>query len=323
MPSSYEQIAKNIHKVVIDNPTTPNDKLVWINIYDAHKKEIEFLRKSFNFKLSHLQSSSAKITSQRPVINMEDNYIFLILHFPIFQDGTITSEEICFFIGHGYLVTVHYNKLEQLNDFFNYCKKDGESLLAYRMESSAILLYELLHKLMKSIFPLLDKNSLAISQVEELIFEENQKAAVKQILLLRRNIVNVRRIMQNHKNIFKKLMKMESSIVPTEQLKTYYKKLIDNSKALWEILENQKEMIEALNNTNESMLNFRISDIMKTLTIVMVIVYPLTLIAGIFGMNTVESMPLISHPYGFWIILVIMSLGSLAMLFFFEKKKWL
>lgn len=322
MPN-YKKTSDNIQQVIIDNPKTPNDRLEWINITTAGRKEFEYLRKRFNFDLSDLQAASAKTISQRPRLKKTDDYVFLILHFPVFRDKKIVPEEIEFFLGHGYLVTVHSNRLKELNEFFSYCKKDGNSLLAYKFESSAILLYELLHKLMISCYGILDQNSIAINSVEKVIFEEEQKQAVTEILQLRRNIINLRKIMQNHKNIMKRLMQMESTLVPQEDIKKYYNKLIDHSKRIWENLENQKEIIEVLHDTNASLLNYRISDIMKTLTIFSVLLYPLTLLASIFGMNTTSGMPFIGTVNGFWIVIVVMITSSLGLLLFFERKKWL
>jgi len=70
-------------------------------------------------------------------------------------------------------------------------------------------------------------------------------------------------------------------------------------------------------------MNYRLNDIMKTLTIFSVIVFPLTLLAAIFGMNTINGMPFINSINGFWMVIIIMLFGSLGMLIFFKKKKWL
>ena len=136
MSTNNKKISDNIQTVTIDNPRTPNDQLEWANISLAGKKEIEYLRKRYNFDLTELQASSSKIISQRPRIKKHDDYVFLILHFPVFKDGKILPEEIDFFLGHGFLVTVHSNRSKELNEFFNYCKKDGDALLSYKFESS-------------------------------------------------------------------------------------------------------------------------------------------------------------------------------------------
>ena len=318
----YKKISKNIEQLIIDNPKTPNKEVVWLNITNPGKKDLEFLRKKYNFDPKHLQASSAEVVAQRPKVNRGKNYLFMILHFPVFEKESVIAGEIEFFIGHGYLITLH-NNVKSLNSFFNECKKDSYSLLSYKFESSAILLYELLEKLITDCFTLLDKNSITISQAEEVIFSQEQKKAVSQILSLKRNIINIRKIMQNHKNVLTRLTDMESSLVPKEKIKKYYFALIGHSKRIWEILESQKEMIDALHETNESMLNYRISDIMKTLTIFSVMVFPLTLLAAIFGMNTLEGMPFVETANGFWLIIAVMLIGCLGMLLFFERKRWL
>lgn len=319
--ANFNKFSDKIGSIKIDNPRTDNS-LEWINVINPGKKEIDYLRKRFNFDLVDLRASMANVSAQRPIINQNDGYLFLILHFPTFSGDRVVSGEIEFFIGHGYLVTLHNNNLLALSDFFSYCKKNTDDLLSYSVESSAILLYEILDRLIKDVYALLDRNSLNINQVEETIFDKRQKQAVSQILDLRRNVVNIRKIMQNHKNILQRLMDMESSLVPNNIIRKHYAELVDHSKRIWEMLENQKDMIEIFNSTNESLLNDQMNMIMKTLTIFSVIVFPLTLLAAIFGMNA-KYMPLVDGPYGFWIILTIMGLGSMVMLWFFSKKKWL
>ncbi len=320
--TNYKKISNNIQQLVIDNPITPNSKLTWIDIKNPGKKEIEYLRKNYNFALSHLQASSAKAISQRPIVVKSSDYTFMILHFPIYKDETISAGEIEFFIGTDYLITLHNGDVSTLGNFFNYSKKDGESLKSFKFESSTILLYEIIEKLLLDCFSLLDKNSISISKLENTIFAQQSRKAVSEILLLRRNIINTRKIMQNHKNIIKNLVTIQTGFAPEKTVRVYYDELLDHTKRFWEYLETQKEMIEVLNSTNKSLLNYSLSDIMKTLTIFSVIVFPLTLLAAIFGMNTVGGMPFINNPHGFWMVLGLMSLGCLGMIVFFHRKKW-
>ncbi len=319
--SRFNQISKTIQQVAISNPALDNE-LVWLNITNAGKKEIEYLRKEYNFNLSHLQASSAKAIAQRPSLSQGNGYLFLILQFPALKDGKIVPDEFDFFISETYLATIH-NNVPHLNILFNLCKKDGSSFLACEFGSTAVLLYEVLEKLMLSCYSLIDKNSLEIQNVENMIFSPERKKAISEILALRLNIINFRKIMQNHKNIFKKLLEMKNHIVMNEEIIRFYKDLIEHSKTIWEILENQKEMVDILYETNESLLNYKLNDVIKTLTIFSVIVFPLTLFATIFSMNTVDGMPFIHGKHGFWIIIGFMALIAAGMLMFFKKKKWL
>lgn len=319
----YKKISNNIEELTIDNPKTANKKLVWLNLINAGRREIEYLRKKYNFDMEDLRASSATTRAQRPAIEEKQDYLFLTLHFPVFKNDNIISAEVNFFVGKDYLITIHNNNLESLNTFFKLGKNDTDSLLSYKFESSAILLYELLESLLVSIYTILDHNSINIDEVEDLIFEQRPKTSVTKILFLKRNIINIRKILQNHKNTLEKLMEIENKLVPSEKVKPYYYNLLEHSRKIWQIIDNQKEMIDALYATNESLLNYKISDIMKTLTIFSVIVFPLTLLAAIFGMNTMNSMPFVESENGFWIIIGMMLLGCLGMLWFFERKKWL
>lgn len=319
--SNYKKISDRLEELTIDNPRTTS-VLRWLNINHAGKKEIDFLKKNYEFDLAHLRIASASVSFQRPMIFRGKTYLCLVLHFPSFKDDKIISTEVDFYVGHGFLISVNNNNLESLSQFFNLGKKSPDSLLSYSLESSAILLYEILGHLIDGIYPLLDENSLKINEIEELIFSGKQKDSVEKILILRRNIVNIRKIIQNHKNILQKLLEMESSLVDKASIKKYYAGLVEHSKRIWEMLANQKEMVEVLNNTNESFLNDRMTDIMRTLTIFSVIIFPLTLFAAIFAMRT-EGMPFINHPNAFWIVIGIMLLISLSMLAFFKHKKWL
>ncbi|MBN2854279.1 magnesium transporter CorA family protein [Patescibacteria group bacterium] len=320
--SSYKRISERIEELKIDNPRNTTSGLRWINVNNAAKAEINYLRKNYNFDLSHLRSTAASILSQRPQIFRGPKYLFLILHFPAIKDGRIFPAEIDFFIGHGFLISAHNNNLPALNQFFSISKKDPNALASYHIESSAILLHEILSNLINDCFRLLDENSLEIKHVEDLIFSRKQKSAVENILLLRRNIINIRKIMQNHKNILKELSDMKSTLVNGSIIKDSYNKLVEDSKRLWEMLDNQKEMIEVLNNTNEAMTNNQMNLIMKTLTVFSVIVFPLNLLAAIFGMNAVK-MPFVESDYGFWLIIGLMLLGTLSMLSIFKYKRWI
>ena len=317
------KISDKIQEIKIDNPKTKGYFLNWINVSNAGKAEIDYLRHKFGFNIEHLQASIATVFAQRPMVENEKDYLFLILHFPTFKDDKIVPGEIEFFIGHGYLITLHNGNLKPLNDFFAYCKKNPNLLLSYENESSSILLYELLSRLIKDCYNILDQNSVNINEAEEIIFSGSQKHAVSKILELRRNIINIRKIMQNHTNVLKHLQEMKSSSVPHESIQKHYEDLAEHSKRIWDILDIQKEMVEVLNDTNESLLNDKMNGIMKTLTIFSVLVLPLNLLAGIFGMNTIKNMPFIDNPYGFWIIMGIMLLGLITLLSVFTKKKWL
>jgi magnesium transporter len=320
---NYKKISNNIQQLII--PAADNKSIKWINIANPGKEELSFLHKIkiYNFDFKQLRASSAKTMAQRPMLEQREKYFFLVLQFPVFRGSEIVPAEIDFFISHGLLVTLHNNNLPVLNDFFNTAKKDNSTLLAKKMPSSAILLCELLSKLIFHCYDLMDKNSEQISEIEKIIFSNQQKKAATAILELRHNIISIRRIMQNHKNILKKITQTKSQVISSTKLNHYYFELIDHTKRIWELSENQKEAVDALYDTNQSMLNYNINNVMKTLTVFSVVMYPLSVIASLFGMNTESGMPFLNSPHGFWIIVGIMGFCASILLLIFAKKKWL
>jgi magnesium transporter len=128
--------------------------------------------------------------------------------------------------------------------------------------------------------------------------------------------------MQAHKNIVRKLIDKRGKYFIPISINVYFNNTLEQTKDIWDILETLSETINALHATNESLISFRLNDIMKILTTITVILAPVNLIAFIFGMNT-SMMPFIKHPYGFWIILGLMILTMFTFIIIFKRKKWL
>jgi magnesium transporter len=321
--SQYKKISDKISQLIISGAN--GKEIKWLNISKPGKEELNFLRKikPYDFDFRQLTASSAKITAQRPIIEQREKYFFLILQFPVFKGNEIIAAEVDFFISHGLLITLQSGNIPAVDEFFNTAKKNENSLWVKKTPSAAILLCELLSRLIYHCYDLLDKNSARINEIEKIIFSSRQKEAVSAILELRRNNIAIRRIMQSHKNILKQITKVKSRAVSSNQINHYYFELIEHTKRIWEFSENQKEAIEALYDTNQSLLNYNINNVIKTLTIFSVVMYPLSIIASMFGMNVENGMPFLDNPYGFWIVSCIIGSCALIMILIFSRKKWL
>ncbi|MCX6800398.1 MAG: magnesium transporter CorA family protein [Candidatus Falkowbacteria bacterium] len=313
-----------IDQVIIDNHSVKG-QLTWTNINQAGRAEIEYLKNKYNFQVDHLRASISNHYSQRTIFYRAKDYLFVILHFPVKKNGNIEILEIEFFFSRNFLITLH-NNVDVINDFFMQVQANKKSSLAFNKENPRILLYEILDRLLSTSFDLLDEITVEIADVENIIFDGNHKAQeniVYKLLSIRRNIINFRKIMQNHADIINKIMNLKNDkLLSIKDIQEYYSFLLDHTTRIWNTLDSRKEMIEILHATNESMMNYKLNNIMKGLTIISVIMFPLTLLAAIFGMNTVGSMPFMNSPYGFWNVIGIMLLGSAGMLLFFRKKRW-
>lgn len=303
--------------------TIKTRNFIWYNLIKPTARDLENLRQNFNFHPLDLEASRLDRHSQRPQISEYEKYIFLILLFPIYRRRRrdIKPAEIDFFLGENYLITIHNNELEPLKKLFNLNKDHLPSSEQFSQNNNSEFLYEILNQLFLYCFPMLDHISLDIANIENNIWQGQEKEMTEEILIIQRNIINFRKIMQAHKNVIKKIVASRNHLI-AENIKKYFFSIVEQSKDIWDILENQKDTIYALHHTNESLISFKLNDIMKTLTIFSVIVFPLTLLAALFSMNTI-NMPLSNHPYGFWIIISIMAGGVFLMFAYFKHKKWI
>jgi len=305
-------------------PTLKNNNgLTWVKIKKPRKNEIQYLQKSFKFSMIHLNDCLPPLQSPRLVEH--EKYLFMILTFPVYQAKShkIIPVEIDFFIGPNYLVTCQEHDFFPIDDLFNKFKKQNK-LDSNLGSHPGSLLYEILDAALENAFPMITHINNDIEDLEERIFKTNAKRdVIKDILIVRRNIVSFRKSIQAHKTVVRKMLEKakELKIFPTKRLESYFTNLVDDLKEIWDTLENYSDTITALFESNESIYSDRLNSIIKTLTIFSVIVFPLTLLAAIFGMNT--QMPLIESPYAFYKILGLMIVGTLVMLAIFKKKRWL
>ena len=189
------------------------------------------------------------------------------------------------------------------------------------LSSVGELLYYLLSGLFLSSFQELEKMDKIISAMENVIFKERNRDYVEDISLLRREILDFRRAINPQQSVLESLEE-EGKVFLGKNMQPYVGRIIGDYLRIWHILENHKETIEALHETNESLLSLRMAEITKNLTIMAFITFPLTLIASLFGMNT-EVLPIAGAPHDFWIILAVMAVGIVGMFVFFRWKKWI
>jgi len=297
----------------------------WINITNPTEKEIRQMGEKYQFH--PLDLADCLTLSHRSKADTYPKYIFLALLLPVYNRKTreILPAELNVFISKDYLITLGRNDLKVFTDFFDLFRVSSDLRRKYPDHSPEKLLYEMLNKLFLYAFPMIDHLSQDCDNIEKAIFSGKEKKMVSEILIIRRNITDFRKIMQVHKNVLKKLIYglKESSLFVMKKTDVYFESLVDYSKEIWDTLENLKERIEALQQTNESQISFKLSDIMRILTIISVITFPITLLATVFGMNTIKAMPFINHPFGFWYVVGIMLLIIFGMLALFKRKGWL
>lgn len=259
----------------------------------------------------------------RPKVEQYNTYLYLILHFPKY-DARDSSHgyEIDFIIGKNFIITAQYTNMAVLENFVSACETDKRKAKQY-LTSTGELLYFLLSHLFADSLAELEKMDKQISVMETKIFHDrsNEYAYVEEISLIRREILDFRRTIHPQQSVLRSLEE-EGKLFFGKEMHVYFSRIIGDYLRVWHILENHKETVEALHETNESLLSIHTAEITKNLTIMAFIMFPLTLLANLFGMNT-AMLPLVGRENDFWIIVGIMCIGVVGMFVFFKWKKWL
>jgi magnesium transporter len=295
-------------------------KITWVNIERPTKDEIEWLGQSYSFHPLHLDDCLSKI--QRPKIDEhEDRYLFIVLHFPVFNPmaRVTVASEVDIFIGADYIVTLHAGDLKPLRKMFQECQADSARRQELMGRSTGYLLYQVVDRLVDYCFPILNKIDANIEAVEDTIFEEDVRQTVRDISVIRRDIINFRRIVKPQIPVIASLEHKDFTFLQ-EDLEAYFGDVADHVAKIWDILEDYKEVIEGLADTNDSLTSHRLNEIIKILTTISVIILPLTLVTGVYGMNIL--LPVQEDPLAFAIIMGVMTTIAVGMLSYFRRRKW-
>ncbi|UCG84455.1 MAG: magnesium transporter CorA family protein, partial [Dehalococcoidia bacterium] len=259
---------------------------------------------------------------QLPKIDEYEDYFFMVFHFPVFNpDARVTtSSQVSIFIGEDYLITLHQGNLKPLVSFFKACQSNEKARQEAMGRSSGYLLYLVLDRLVNYCFPILNKIGDNIEEVEDRIFGNRPKGTVADVAIIRRDIIAFRRIIKPQTEAVETL-EQKGWPVFKEDPEIYFGDIADHLRKIRDTLEDYKEVVEGLSDTNTNLTSFRTNEVMRVLTIIATIMLPLTLIASIYGMNI--KLPLADSSLSFPLTVFIMVCIIVGMLAFFRSRRWI
>ena len=200
------------------------------------------------------------------------------------------------------------------------CADDDELREQLFSKGSGYLLYHVLDDLFDYCFPILDKIGYKLDRIEDEMFEGRSEEIVRDLSNIKQEIISYRKIIKPERSTLRLLERHTERFLP-EELELYFDDIVDAAERIWDLLDNYKEVVEALEDTNESVISHRQNDVLRLLTIISVTLLPLTLIASVFGMNV--AYPGEGTSGAFWVIIATMIVMIGAMLGFFRWKRWL
>ncbi len=301
--------------------TLKHKHLTWIDFESPTKDDVAYLHE--NFDIHPIVLEELITPTYQPKVLQYDQCIFFSIHIPLFdvKERTTYAGELDIVLTRDYLITAHRHPIYQIGKFFGELEKSEGKRRLYLEETPTHLVYRLLEILLNSCFPKLRHVSEKIDRIETEVFAGHEKEMVFEISLVKRDILNFRRTLKPQRSLIESLLATKHPIIPAE-LHVYFQDLIGTNIRVWNMLESNKETIEALEATNNSLLSNKLEQTMKVLTIFSAVILPLTVYSNAMSMNT-NHLPFSNAPGGFWMHLAMMAFISALTILIFRLRRWI
>lgn len=295
-------------------------KLTWVDLELPTPDEVKELMRKYS--IHPLIAEELLKPSIRTKVDTYKNSIYLILRFPIFEQDkkTSVSYEMDFVIGKNFLITAHYKPitpLYEITKIFEVGSMLGED---YLIKNTGVLVFFIIRQLYDFALRQLEHIQKKIEKIEENIFRGREQEMVETISLTHRDMLDFQRAIHAHESILDSLQRAGEKFFGYE-FTHYGNKMKGELLRIKSLLQASMDTIKSLQTTNDSLLTDKTNSIMKMLTLMAFITFPLMLFSSIFSMNTTYT-PILGARGDFWIILSLMLVSMTTMIFVFKRKKW-
>ena len=297
------------------------DGITWVDLETPTTDELEEIAKEFSidpFIVEELQAPTLK-----PSVVVGDDFLYLILHFPAEKHSHTqgNAQEVDFIVGEKYLITVRYDIVDPIHKFHKTLETetiiDNEPALKHAGE----LFYKVIMKLYAGVFHELDFQKDTIKRIEEEMFKGKEKEMVFEISKVSTVLRNFHILLETHQAPLQSFDRNAETLFGGN-FSLYTKALVGEQLRTQTATNSYLQMAAGLRETNNSLLTTKQNEVMKVLTIMAFVTFPLSLIASIFGMNT-SYIPIVGAEGDFWIVMGIMFGFTVLFFAYFHYKKWL
>ena len=292
----------------------------WIDLQSPTTEEVASLVDQYS--IPPMVAEEFITETVRSKVDLYNNLIYLVLHFPIDhmgKDGK-TEQEIDFVVGKKFLITIHYQLVNPLHEFFK--KFEVRALLnkEAKEDHAGYLFYHIIKELYRNVEKDLEVIHPELRKVEQGIFSGKEKETVKTISEVNRKLLNFKQAMRYHNEALKSFESAGKKFFEPEfafQLEA----IIGEYNKIKSAMDSHKETIVDLRETNDSLLSSKTNETMKILTMVTFMIAPASIIPLIFMMNS--DFGVLRGPFDFYLVIAAMISTGLITFLFFKYKRWL
>ncbi len=294
----------------------------WIDLESPTRTELQEIMREFNVD-PRIEEDVASETLY-PIVASSKEYVYLVLHFPTTgPNGQAKNQEVDFIIGKDFLITIRYETIDSIHNLHKIF--EAEELLespAKNMYADA-LLERVLCKLYATLREDVESIGKRLAHIETDIFGGKERTTVRAISEINRALLRFTMAIGKHtESLTALLSELSHSHFFGKEFLDRAARIESEREHVATLVHSYQEVANELRDTNDSLLSASQNEVMKTLTVITVIILPLSLVVDLFQM-TVPGVPLSHNPFGFWIISGLVILLTLFLVLYSKYKKWL
>ncbi len=297
-------------------------KVTWVDLECPTAEELDSVLDEFN--IDHRIEEEIISPTPYPLVIPFPKYVYLILHFPTADPhGGARSQEMDFIVGKNFLITARYEVIDSIHNLHKIFEAEELLGLPHPVRTAEDLLERILRRLYSAIREETENISRMLERIEMDIFSGKGRTTVQDISKTGRILLRFETALGRHSEAL--TVFLEHICEPAffgKKFQQHSQHILAERNHVAALVASYRAAATELRNTNDSMLSAAQNEIIQKLTILAFASFPLTVIAGLFGMNT-DSMPLVGHEYGFWFIILLMIAAAGSILAFFKHKNWL
>lgn len=291
---------------------------LWVDMSSPTPEDARILSEVFKFHDLAIEDAMAEI--HHPKVEAYGSYLYMILHGIDFREAEhcFKTQDVDFFLGEQFLVTVHPGHSRTLADMRDVCGRNHWAL----SEGPVAFLHRIVDAMVDHYRPEIDRLNERLDHLEDEIFAHPNPQFARQILDFKSDVSSLRRVVLPQRDVIGRLARREFPLI-SEQLAYRFRDVHDHLVRLVDEAVFFQDRVTSVLDAHLSLVSNRLNAVMKVLTIIATIFMPLTVLTGMWGMNV--DLP--HFPGGgrvqFWWVAAIMTLLGGLMLWYFRRQRWI